>query len=140
MIFLDTNVLSDFARRNGDPFVRAWFLQQRPEELAVSSVVLMEMAFGAERIWLRDGSDRFLIGLKTLIETSFVGRIYDLDLEASLLAGRFRAQRGKGWPPAPCSGRHDRRDLRRPWRDAGDAKHKDFEGLDLPLVNPFEER
>ncbi len=70
MIFLDTNVLSDFARRNGDPLVRAWFLQQRPEELAVSSVVLMEMAFGAERIWLRDGSDRFLAGLKTLIETS----------------------------------------------------------------------
>lgn len=140
MIFLDTNVLSDFARRNGDPLVRAWFLQQRPEELAVSSVVLMEMAFGAERIWLRDGSDRFLAGLKTLIETSFVGRIYDLDLEASLLAGRFRAQREKAGRPLHVQDAMIAAICAVHGGTLATRNIKDFEGLDLPLVNPFEER
>ncbi len=140
MIFLDTNVLSDFARRNGDPLVRAWFLQQRPEELAVSSVVLMEMAFGAERIWLRDGSDRFLAGLKTLIETSFVSRIYDLDLEASLLAGRFRAQREKVGRPLHVQDAMMAAICAVHGGTLATRNIKDFEGLDLPLVNPFEER
>ena len=140
MIFLDTNVLSDFARRNGDPFVRAWFLQQRPEEMAVSSVVVMEMAFGAERIWLRDGSDRFQLGLKRLVETAFVGRIFDLGLEASLLAGKFRAQRESVGRPLHVQDAMIAAICAAHGGTLATRNIKDFEGLDLPLVNPFEER
>lgn len=140
MIFLDTNVLSDFARRNGDPFVRTWFLRQRPEELAVSSVVVMEMAFGAERIWLRDGSDRFQLGLKRLIETAFAGRIYDLDLEASLLAGKFRAQREMAGHPLHVQDAMIAAICAVHGGTLATRNIKDFEGLDLALVNPFEER
>ncbi|MET3613565.1 putative nucleic acid-binding protein [Rhizobium aquaticum] len=140
MIFLDTNVLSDFARRNGDPIVRAWFLQQRPEDLVVSSVVVMEMAFGAERIWLRDGSGRFLVGLKTLIETAFAGRIYDLNLEASLLAGKLRAQRERDGRPLHVQDAMIAAICAVHGGTLATRNIKDFEGLDLSLVNPFEER
>lgn len=139
MIFLDTNVVSDFARQNGDPAVKAWFIRRRPEDLALSSVVVMEMAYGAERIMLRDGSDRFLLGLRTLVENHFHGRLFGLDADAARLAGQFRARRETAGRPLHVQDAMIAAICAVHGAALATRNIKDFEGLDLPLVNPFED-
>jgi predicted nucleic acid-binding protein len=50
VIFVDTNVISETGRRNPDRAVLDW-LFRHDRELALSTVVLAEIAFGIERLW-----------------------------------------------------------------------------------------
>ncbi len=49
MIFLDTNVISELMRKAPDPGVVGW-LERHDAELALSTIVIGEIAFGVEKI------------------------------------------------------------------------------------------
>ena len=98
----------------------------------------MEQSFGAERFYLRTGSDRYILSFERLLAIQFRGRILDFSEGAPVLTGRLRAKReSAGWPisvqdamiAAICLS-HD--------ATLATRNTKDFEGLDLKLVNPFE--
>jgi toxin FitB len=48
MIVVDTNVLSEPMRANGDPAVADWLDRQRPEALFLTTVTLAELLLGLE--------------------------------------------------------------------------------------------
>ncbi len=48
MIVVDTNVLSEPMRVNGDPAVAAWLDRQRPETLFLTTINLAELLLGLE--------------------------------------------------------------------------------------------
>lgn len=138
MIVLDTNVVSEAARKDPDQRVRQWMRIQPLNELYLCAPVVAELAFGAHRIWLRSGSDRLSSGLRHIVDRTFAGRILDFTAPAAELAGRLHAEREAAGKPIAIG------DL---WIAAICLHHgavlatrnlRDFDGLDLRLENPFE--
>jgi predicted nucleic acid-binding protein len=137
MIVLDTNIVSELEKPRPDIFVHRWFASTGFDNTYLCGPVMMEKAYGAEKYRLKSGSERYVVSLAKL-RGEYVGRILPLDGTASELAGRLRAVReSKGRPLS-----------------IGDAmiaaiciingamlatrNVRDFDGLDLKLVNPFE--
>lgn len=57
MIFLDTNVVSELMRKSPDPGVVGW-LERHDDALALSTIVIGEIAFGIEKITPAERSPR----------------------------------------------------------------------------------
>lgn len=87
MIFVDTNILSEASRRNPDPAAMAW-LDRYDAELALSTVVIAEIAFGIERIRPDQRSLRLASDLSRWRER-FADRIFGLTEEAALRYGEI---------------------------------------------------
>lgn len=137
MIVLDTNVVSELQRPRVDPLVAQWIAGLNADETYICGPVLMEQSFGASAHHLRTGSARYVESFENLL-AGFAGRSLTIDDLAFMDAGRLRAER-------ESIGRH---------LSIGDAmiaaiclSHgaklatrnvRDFEGLGLDLVNPFE--
>lgn len=137
MIVLDTNVVSELQKPRADAFVERWFSLTDINSTFICGPVLMELAFGAEHHRLKSGSSRYIDSLDKL-RAEYANRILVLDATSSELAGRVRARRES----------HGRQ------LSIGDAmiasiclvngatlatrNIRDFDGLDLKLVNPFE--
>ncbi|MBW9063459.1 type II toxin-antitoxin system VapC family toxin [Rhizobium herbae] len=139
MIVLDTNIISELIKSSPDRNVVLWFRREAQSSLYLNSVVVMEQSFGAERFYLRTGSDRYIRSLENLLATQFRGRVLEFVEETPVLSGRLRAKRESAGRPisvqdamiaAICLS-HD--------ATLATRNTKDFEGLDLKLVNPFEE-
>lgn len=140
MIVLDTNVISEVWRERSDPHVAEWFNRQERLELFVCIPVIAELAYGALRTLMLDRSKRYLQSLDAMVEGGYRHRILPFDLPAAMKYGELLARRElAGRPIGPLDAMiaavcivHDATLATRNLRD--------FEGLDLKLVNPFEAR
>ncbi|RTM05748.1 MAG: type II toxin-antitoxin system VapC family toxin [Hyphomicrobiales bacterium] len=138
MIVLDTNVISEAGKPAPDPIVAEWLRKQDVLELYLCGPAIMEQSFGAERFLNRTGSDRYIRVLDHLISHQFAGRIVEFAGSAPRLAGKLRATRERRGHPmslpdamiaAICLA-HD--------ATLATRNVRDFDGLELKLVNPFE--
>ena len=138
MIVLDTNVISEINRQRPDERVLAWFAYNNPQQFFLTDVTVMEIVFGAERHLIKYHSDRYYRFFHGLTLGRFQGLILGLDREGFVAAGRIRARcemRGRMMSPqdamiAAICLQHG--------AALATRNTKDFQGLDLKLVNPFE--
>ena len=137
MIVLDTNVISEVQKSKPEPAVVKWLETLETSSVFICAPVLMEQAYGAERHFLKHGSRRYADTAARLGE-QFKSRILGMDIDTFARAGTLRAKR-------EFSGRQI---------SLGDAmiaaiclmngatlatrNVRDFDGLDLELINPFE--
>lgn len=137
MIVLDTNVISEVDKPKPNAELMQWLDHQHGQSLYLCGPVVMELAFGAERHSVRNGSDKYLRILAGL-EQQFRGRILEFNGRAPALTGRIRALREASGRvisvqdamiAAVCLA-HD--------ATLATRNIRDFDGLDLRLVNPFE--
>ncbi len=138
MIVLDTNVVSEITKENLSPNVGEWFERQEMETLYLCSPVLMELSYGAEKVLLRDRSERFFEGLDSLMGHHFMGRILQLDQDSALLTGRIRARRERLGHQISVQDAMIAAICLANGATLATRNTKDFEGLDLKLINPFE--
>ena len=140
MIVVDTNVLSEITRQRPDPVAADWFAAQPSEELHLCAPVLGELVFGAESFRIRHQSDKHYRALKVLRSEALAPTVLPFDDRAAVSFGELRAkQKSAG----------------RSGLDAdlmiaaiciihgailATRNTRDFDGLDLKLVNPFEAR
>ena len=95
MIILDTNVVSEPMRREGDPSVQAWLDGQVAETLYLTAINLSELLVGVDL--LQDGKRKQSLAraLGELLDGLFGSRILPFDREAALvyagIVGRARA-------------------------------------------------
>lgn len=97
MIFLDTNVISETLKKAPDPGVIAW-LVRHDAELALSTVVIAEIAFGIQKIRPDQRADRLEQGLSDW-RRRFADRIFGLTEAAALTYGDVMgeaARKGRG--------------------------------------------
>ena len=87
MIFLDTNVVSETVRSQPDPRVLQW-LKANDAELALSSIVLAEIAFGVARIRPPERAKR-LEGFVGSLRDHFKGRIHGFDERSAVIYGEI---------------------------------------------------
>jgi predicted nucleic acid-binding protein len=97
MILLDTNVISEPLRLNGDPAVLAWIDAQNIETLYLATITLAELRFGVAS--LPDGKRKEALSnnLERRVIPLFAGRILSFDMAASAAYAALRSQaRAKG--------------------------------------------
>jgi predicted nucleic acid-binding protein len=107
-------------------------------ELYLCGPVIMEQSHGAERMLLRTGSDRYQLVLADMVSREFRGRILEFDGEAPLLAGKLRATRESRGRPLSIPDAMIAAICLLHGATLATRNVRDFEGLDLVLVNPFE--
>jgi toxin FitB len=105
MILLDTNVLSEPLRLNGDTRVLAWLDAQSFETLYLSTISLAELRFGIAILPQGKRKDTLHAGLEQRILPLFKDRIVPFDNDASHAYAALRAQaRATGKAIAPADG------------------------------------
>ncbi len=98
----------------------------------------MELSFGAERLHLRSGSDRLLQTVDRLLSNRFVDRVLIYDGIAALRTGRIRAAREKLGRPIDVQDAMIAAICLVQDATLATRNIRDFDGLDLKLINPFE--
>ncbi len=101
MIILDTNVISELARRIPDSRVLAWLDSQEIAEVATTAVTAAELRYGVAR--LPDGHRKreLAVVIRGILTEDFYGRVLPFDERASVryadvVAGRERIGRPIG--------------------------------------------
>jgi predicted nucleic acid-binding protein len=137
MIILDTNVLSALMRTMPDVAVVDWLDRQPADSVWVTSITVFEARFGLAL--LPRGRKR--LGLERAFDTVLVedlaNRVLDFDSAAAAAAARLAAERQRSGRAA------DLRDTliagiaqaRRATIATRNTRH--FEGLDIPVVDPW---
>jgi toxin FitB len=137
MIVLDTNVVSETTKPKPSPFVEAWFAMHSISDLYLCDVTIMEQAFGAERFRLRSGSARYKRSLDEAL-ISYDGRILSFDRHTAIETGRLRAKRESIGHTISVQDAMIAAICLSHGATLATRNTKDFEGLDLKLINPFE--
>jgi toxin FitB len=138
MIVLDTNVVSEPDRPRADVRVLAWLNALHDASVWITAPTVAELAGGAERFLLRTGSSKYVDRIREIIDVEFVDRVLPFDLLAARVYGRIRAVRDQRG--------HNVKDMDTMiaaiclahGATLATRNVKDFDGLDLKLVNPFE--
>jgi predicted nucleic acid-binding protein len=95
LIILDTNVISEPMRTQGDPAVRDWLDRQDAETLYVTATSLSELLTGIELVAAGKRKTNLTKSLAALMETLFGPRILPFDRVAATayasIVGRTRA-------------------------------------------------
>ena len=137
MILLDTNVISDAFSPRRTEAVRDWLNARESAALFLSTIVIAELYFGAHLV-REDVRRSDLIQSISRIRTEYIGRILPFGDAASELYGRIAASRRLAGRPietkdamiAAIAMAHD--------ATLATRNIRDFEGLDIKLVNPFD--
>lgn len=138
MIIVDTNVISEINKERPDRRVLAWFNRYDPREVFLTDVTMMEIVYGAERHLIKHSSDRYYRFFDG-VAARFAGQVLGLDGEGFVGAGRIRARcEMSGRMMAPQDAMIAAICLQH-GATLATRNTKDFTGLDLALVNPFED-
>jgi toxin FitB len=140
MIILDTNIISEMGKPRPSETVVRWFAASNPSELFLCDITLMELAYGAEKHLLKHGSNKYHISLEGLIRNQFRDHTIDCSQSASLTAGYVRARREMAGRMITVQDSMIAAICLTHGARLATRNVRDFEGLDLALINPFEER
>ncbi len=131
---LDTNVLSEFRRKQPHPGVSAWFAQRPASALYLSVLTLGELRKGIDGV--QDEARKLALSdwLQNELSLFFLGRVLGIDEEVADRWGQLVAAAGRPLPAidsllAATALVHG---LHMVTRNA-----KDFEGLGLDVINPW---
>lgn len=138
MIVLDTNVVSEGDKPLPDQHFVDWLEEQDWALLYLCNPTVMEQSYGAERFFARTGSDRYLKSLDGLVAERFRNRILEFDNSAAILAGRLRANRDRIGRPISSVDAMIAAICLVHGATLATRNVRDFDGLGLKLVNPFE--
>lgn len=130
---LDTNVISEI-RRGRDPNVRAWADTVDDVELHLSVMTLGEIRTGIDRLRDRDTAQADVFGRwLSELRTGFADRILPVDARVADEWGRLNAARSRNTVDSLIAATAHVHELTVATRNT-----KDFEGCDVPLLNPWE--
>lgn len=137
MIVLDTNVISEPLKKNGDPRVREWLNAHLPESLYTTAINLAELYAGISG--LPDGKRKR--GLDTLLRTSlgrlFGTRILNFDVAAAESYAMIAEESKRSGRTVP----HDDGIIAAIARAHGFAlatrNVSNFKGAGIDLINPW---
>jgi len=135
MIVLDTNVLSEMMKAEPSQKVTSWLSRQGSEPLATTSVSVAEIIYGLER--LPEG--RRKADLKAVFARLMDAlAVFPLETAAAVTAGQFRALREAAGHPSTPSDMLIAGIAAEAGAMLATRNIKDFEGLPLHVVDPWQ--
>jgi predicted nucleic acid-binding protein len=137
MILLDTNVVSEMMREASAPQVVGWLDAQRGTEVFVPVIAIAEIEYGICRMAEGRRRERLGSALAELLQI-LRGRIVAFDLAAAHVYGRLVAERMGMGRPIGLLDAQIAATARAHEATLATRNTRDFEGLGISLVNPFE--
>ena len=139
MIVLDTNVVSETMRPRPATAVLAWLDRQQTDQLWLTAVNVAELMFGVARLPQGARQLQLADAIAAMLDEDFAGRVLSFDADAAaayaeLATGRERAGRPIAMADAQIAAICLHHGATLATRNA-----KDFDGLGLSLVNPWDE-
>ena len=104
----------------------------------MTATTVAEISFGANRIFLRDKSERYQIALNFMLANTFSGKILEFGTLAALENGKIRSAREAAGKTIPLNDAQIAAICLVHGATLATRNVRDFEGLGLKLVNPFE--
>jgi predicted nucleic acid-binding protein len=138
MIVLDTNVISEVSKPLPDAFCASWLSRHPADTLFLTDMTIMELIYGAEKYRLKTGSLRYVDNVRRLITVDYLGRILSWDEAAVRSTGLVRARREKDGHSMTVQDSVIAAICLSHGATLATRNVRDFEGLDLALINPFE--
>jgi predicted nucleic acid-binding protein len=92
---LDTNVVSEIAKPNGDSRVLAYINEIPLEDIFLSVISIGEIAKGIEKLPPGKKKEKLSVWLDTQIPAMFKDRIISLDFDCMTEWGKLRARAGR---------------------------------------------
>jgi predicted nucleic acid-binding protein len=135
VIFLDTNVVSETLRARPDERVMHW-LARHDAELALSTVVIAEIAYGIDKIRPDERARRLAHGLDAW-RARFSGRIFPFTEEAALAYGTLMGHAARFGKPMAAQDGMIAAIAKVHGSPLATRNHKDFELTGLHLVDPW---
>lgn len=130
---LDTNIVSEVRKQRPDPSVVAWLSGTARNRLSISAMVVGELRRGAALIRRRDPAQAdALDAWVDQTVRSFADRILPVTAEIADIWGRLHTVRPLAVPDSLMAATAIVHGLSLVTRNV-----KDFDGLDVPVVNPF---
>jgi predicted nucleic acid-binding protein len=132
---IDTNVLSELRRKQADARVVAWVRGRPRQSLFLSVLTLGEIRKGVESVTDTAFRQALTDWLEVELPNYFIGRLLDIDALVADRWGQVQAHARRTLPAidgllAATALRHDLTLVTRNTRD--------FEGLGVRLINPWE--
>jgi predicted nucleic acid-binding protein len=137
MIILDTNVVSEPSQPRPSQTVLDWLDRQPEGSLFLAVAVIAELSAGAREFARRTGSSRYLRPLEILL-SEYEGRILDFRSDAAVLFGIVIAKRNAMGRPITQMDAMIAAICLVHGAALATRNVRDFDGLDLKLINPFE--
>ena len=137
MIVLDTNVVSDSFSKRPSEIVLNWMNKQELQRLFLSTVVLAELYFGAYLVQDRSRQQGLLQSIGG-IRDEFAGRILGFGQAMAERYGQITAHRRLAGRPIETKDAMIAAICLVNDATLATRNVRDFDGLDLKLVNPFE--
>jgi toxin FitB len=137
MIILDTNVVSEFARKLPNPIVVDWLAGHDQNNVFLTVISIMEIYRGA---WsLPTGKKRAELERKIEFQCStyFVDRILGFDFESSRICAELMVKGKSGTPFAKVSDYQIAAIAKRHGFAVATRNVKDFQHEDLRVINPW---
>ncbi|HXE87007.1 MAG TPA: type II toxin-antitoxin system VapC family toxin [Hyphomicrobiaceae bacterium] len=137
MIILDTNVVSELIKDAPDPPVRAWANAQPRRALLTTSITVMELRAGVEKLLQSRRRQELEAGIEWALDELLGGRVLDFDRRAALAAAGWyghcrRAGRPLQATDMQIAGIAICRDFPVATRDVDD-----FAGIGVKVINPW---
>lgn len=132
---IDTNVLSELRKRQADANLVAWVRARPRESLYLSVLSLGEIRKGIEGVADAAFRQTLTDWLEVELPKYFLGRVLGLDAQVADRWGRLQARAGRTLPvvDAMLAATALQHDLTLVTRNV-----KDFEGLGVTLINPWQ--
>jgi predicted nucleic acid-binding protein len=137
MIILDTNIVSEFFARRQTEQVLEWMNRQALAELHLTSIVLAELYYGA-RFVLDEARRQSLLVSVNQIREAYSARTLAFDTMASDRYGTISARRQRTGHSMETKDAMIAAICLVHGATLATRNVRDFDGLDLKLVNPFE--
>ena len=137
MIVLDTNVLSVLMIDAGDPAVLAWLDDQAIESVWTTTITTFEVRFGLQTMPEGRRRTRFELAFERLVSEDLQDRVLSFDGEAANAAARLAAIRRRSGRPVEIRDAQIAGIVAVRRATLATRNVRDFEGLDLRVVNPW---
>jgi toxin FitB len=137
MIILDTNVVSELSRHAPDPPVRAWANAQARKALLTTSITVMELCAGVEKLLQSRRRQELEAGIDWALNDLLGGRVIDFDRRAAFAAAEWygycrRVGRPRRTTDLQIAGIAICRNIPLATRDV-----EDFADIGVKLINPW---
>ena len=137
MIVLDTNVISELMRPEPASGVIAWVDAQPAGEVVMTAITAAEILHGVARLPEGKRKEALAAAAREMLEEDFADRVLAFDHDAAACCAEIVVQRGQIGRPIGLADAQIAAVARTRNAALATRNTRDFEGLDLELIDPW---